>query len=331
MNPVPISLSIATRTYLLHEPFVISRGPIDVVRVVEVALTADDGATGLGEGHGVDYAGESPETMTAQIEAVRGAVEAGADRHTLRDLLPPGGARFALDAALLDLAAKREGKSPFGVFGVSADAVTTAYTIGIRSNEAFEAAARERAGCAVLKVKVDAADPIGAVEAVRRGAPNAALIVDPNQAWSIAMLKALAPRMAELGVVLLEQPIAVGDEAGLDGLVLPVPLCADELLNDESDLDKIVGRFDYANIKLDKVGGLTAAMRLADACQARGLGLMVGCMGGSSLSMAPGMVLAQRCRFVDLDGPLFLTADRNPGFVYRDGVVARSHDPAVWG
>ena len=325
------TMTVTERNYAFVEPFVISRGPIDDATVIEVTLCDERGVVGHGEGHGIVYAGETLETMRAELEAVRPAIEAGADRIALLDLMPPGGARLAVDAALWDLAAKRGLGDPFAANGLAPAPVTSAITLGIRAPDAFEAASRARAAAAMLKIKVGADDPFAQLEAVRRGAPAAALIVDPNQAWSVDQLRDYAPRLHALGVVLLEQPIAVGDEAGLDGYTCPIPLCADELLNDIADLDRVVGRFQVANIKLDKTGGLTAALRLADACEARGLALMVGCMGGSSLGMAPAMVLAQRCRFVDLDGPLFLREDRTPGFVYDNGLIARPHDPAIWG
>jgi L-alanine-DL-glutamate epimerase-like enolase superfamily enzyme len=269
--------------------------------------------------------------MIAQIEAVRSALEAITDRDALLTVLPSGGARCAIDAALWDLEAKTTGRSVFARAGVKeAQPLTTAYSIGIRPTAAYELAAKARSAHAVLKIKVDGSDPIGAVAAARRGAPDTAFIVDPNQSWSVEALKALAPVMADLGVVLLEQPIKVGDEAGLDGYRSPVQLCADELINDASDLYKASGRFDVINIKLDKAGGLTAALRLAAAARQSGFELMVGCMAGSSLSMAPAFVLGQQCRFVDLDGPLLQSEDWSDGMVYRDGVV-QPPTPDFWG
>ena len=315
----------------LHEPFVISRQIITSAPVLRVSLTDQDGISGRGEAHGISYRGETPETMRAAILSARAELDAGMRRTDLLTLLPAGGARCALDAALWDLEAKRGGHNPFAAAGLPATPVATGLTIGMRDLDGYLAAARSRAGTAVLKVKVGADAPLAAVAATRRGAPDAKLIVDPNQAWTVEMLKALEPALVDLGVALLEQPIAVGDEAGLDGWRSRIPLCADELIDDLSDLGRAAGRFEYVNIKLEKCGGLTNALALADAAEAHGFGLMVGCMGGSSLSMAPGMVLAQRCDFVDLDAPLFLTADIAHGFVYRDGVVGRPHRPALWG
>ena len=315
----------------LDVPLRIARGSLSCQPTVQLQLTDADGFAGRGEACGIPYKGEPPASIMADVEAVRGKVEAGITREALLSLLPGGGARMALDAALWDLEAKRGGPDPFRANGLSAGPVQSAYTIGIRSLADYARTARELAGFALLKVKVDASDPLSAVRAVRAGAPDARLIVDSNQSWSVDQLKRLAGPMAELGVSLLEQPIPVGAETGLDGWVSPVPLCADELIDTEADLDRAQGRFQVVNIKLDKAGGLTAALRLADAVAARGMGLMVGCMLGSSLSMAPAMVLAQRCAFVDLDGPMLHGADVPHGFRYADGRVDRPHDPNLWG
>ncbi|WP_375398020.1 enolase C-terminal domain-like protein [uncultured Sphingomonas sp.] len=320
-----------SRTWPLSEPFVTSNA-VDVdVPTVQVRLTDGDGVWGRGEAVGVPYAGETPVTMGAQIERVRSDVERGISRNDLLQLLPAGGARHAVDAALWDLEAKRDGVSPFACAGVLAAPVDSDCTIGIRSLADYERTARRLSGYRTLKVKVGGGEAVAAVAAVRRGAPSARLIVDPNQAWTVDQVKAWSPRLAELGTVLLEQPVPVGAEGGLDGWTGPVPLAADELVDDVADLDKAAGRFQVINIKLDKAGGLTAALRLADAAEQRGFGLMVGCMNGSSLSMAPAMVLAQRCRFVDLDGPLAQSEDWDCAFVYRDGRVAEPHQPQLWG
>ena len=330
-TPAKITLGLEVRSWPLHEPFAISRGTTTDSTGLIVTLTDAEGRRGRGEGFGVGYAGETLDAMAAQIDAVRPAIEAGADREALLELLPAGGARCAVDAARWDLEAKRAGQSAFSLAGVAgAGPVDTAYTIGIRSVDAYETAARARADFKRLKIKVDARDPLAAIAAARRGAPDAAFIVDPNQAWSIDELGRLAPALVDLGVVLLEQPIPAGAEAGLDGYRCPVRLCADELIQEEADLAKAAGRFDVINIKLDKTGGLTASLRLAAAARRAGFGLMVGCMGGTSLAMAPALVLAQQCEFVDLDGPLLLAQDWPDGLVYRAGKVDLP-DPAFWG
>jgi len=318
------------RIWRMNEPFVISRGARAEQETLLVQVE-HDGLRGQGEACGVPYAGETPATMTAQISEIVSRLEGAPDREALLGLLPPGGARMALDTAIWDWEAKAAGVDPFRALGVDAGPVTTAYTIGIRATPAYEATARERSAYQLLKVKVGKEEPFAALDAVHRGAPNAALIVDPNQAWCVDQLVAWGPRLAEFGVVLLEQPIAVGAEKTLSGYRSPIPLCADELINDDRDLEKAAGLFDYVNIKLDKCGGLTAAWRLADAATAAGFGLMVGCMAGSSLCMAPAMVLAQRCKFVDLDGPLLQEQDCTPAFHYEAGVVRATHIRGLWG
>ena len=328
---VSLRFEVSAKTWALREPFAISRAVHTDIPTMQVRVTDTRGLVGFGEGHGVTYEGETVAGMMAQIEDARPVLEHGVTRQTLVDILPAGGARFALDSALWDLECKATGVDPFTLAGVDLGPVRSARTIGIRALADYERAARAVANWAVLKIKVDGREPLAAVEAVRRGSPRADLIVDPNQAWSVDQLKDLAPRMAELGVVLLEQPIPIGAEAGLDGYRAPVPLCADELVDEEADLAKAIGRFAFVNIKLDKCGGLTTALRLADAATRAGLGLMVGCMGGSSLNMAPAMVLARRCAFVDLDGPMFLTEDCPNGYDYLDGVVAAPYKPELWG
>jgi L-alanine-DL-glutamate epimerase-like enolase superfamily enzyme len=328
---MPMHLTLTERRWPLAEPFAISRGVMTEWHTLVVEVEDANGHKGRGEACGILYAGETPETMTADLEGVRTAVQMGIDRRSLLGLLPAAGARCALDAALWDLEAKRERRSPFQLAGISEPAsIPTAYTIGIRSIDAYEAAARTHADHALLKIKVDAGNPVEAVAAARRGAPLAHFIVDPNQAWSIEELKRFAPELAALGVVLLEQPIAVGTEAALEDFDCPVPLCADELVNGEDDLARAVGRFQVINIKLDKTGGLTAALALARAARAQGFGLMVGCMGGSSLCIAPALVLAAQCDYVDLDGPMLAAQDWAPPIACTGGALA-ARMPALWG
>lgn len=277
------------------------------------------------------YAGETPETMISQIRAVERELIKVRDRDGLAALLPGGGARCALDCALWDLEARRNRQPAWrtaGLYGVQS--VHTAHTIGIRSLEDYEATASRLREYQTLKIKVAADAPLDAVRAVRRGAPNSRFIVDPNQAWSVDQLKALAPVLVDLGVVLLEQPIRVGDETRLDGYACPIALCADELINDGSDLALALSRFQVVNIKLDKTGGLTEALRLADQAAAMGFELMVGCMSGSSLSMAPAFILAQRCAYIDLDGPLLQSEDWPDGLSYQNGLI-QPPKPDFWG
>jgi L-alanine-DL-glutamate epimerase-like enolase superfamily enzyme len=315
-------LSIQTRVWPLHEPFVIARGSQTACEVIIVQLAAG-GHVGRGEAVGVDYHGESIDSMRAQIEGVRQAVERGIARRELLHILPAGGARNALDAALWDLEAKRTGTPVWELAGIARPrTISTCVTIGIRSIPEYEAKARALARYEWIKVKVSADRPLEAVAAVRRGAPAAHLVVDANQAWSVETLQKLGPARAQLHVDLLEQPVPVDEDGPLAKLDLPVPVCADEPANTVEDLPRLVDRYDFVNIKLDKSGGLTAGLEFAHAARAAGLRLMVGCMVGGSLAMAPGMVLAQLCEIADLDGPLLQSEDWPDAIDYRDGVMS---------
>ncbi|AXQ31468.1 dipeptide epimerase [Solimonas sp. K1W22B-7] len=323
-------LTVRPCSWRLKEPFVIARGTRTVASSIVVELQAG-GHVGRGEGAGVAYRGETPESMTVQIERVRQAVESGATRRELLELLPPGGARNAVDAALWDLQAKQTGVRAWTRAGVPGGGpVQSVVTLGIRMPEAFEAAARRLADHPWLKVKVDRRDPVAAVAAVRRGAPRARLIVDANQSWDAEDLARFAPALLEYGVALLEQPLAAGHDEGLSKDRRPIPLCADESVNTIEDLPRLAGRYDFINIKLDKAGGLTAALELAAAAQRSGLRLMSGCMVGASLAMAPAMVLGQLCEINDLDGAFLLAEDWPDGIVYERGSM-RPPWPAFWG
>jgi L-Ala-D/L-Glu epimerase len=317
-----MKLSIDTRVWPLREPFVISRSTQTTCEVIVVQL-AVGGHVGRGEAVGVDYHDETIESMRAQIEGVRAVIERGVDRRELLEVLPAGGARNALDAAMWDLEAKQSGKSVWELAGIAQPRkISTCETIGIRSLAEYEARARALARCEWIKIKVSHDNPLEAVSAVRRGAPAAHLVVDANQAWSVDTLQKLAPALAQLRVDLLEQPVPVNEDAPLARLDLPVPVCADEPANTVDDLPRLVDRYDFVNIKLDKSGGLTAALDLAHAARAAGMRLMVGCMVGGSLAMAPGMVVAQLCEIADLDGPLLQAEDWPDGIEYRDGVMS---------
>jgi L-Ala-D/L-Glu epimerase / N-acetyl-D-glutamate racemase len=317
-----MKLSIDTRVWPLREPFVISRSSQTTCEVIVVHLAAD-GHIGRGEAVGVDYHGETIDSMREQVESVRSVIERGIDRRKLLEILPAGGARNALDAALWDLEAKRSDTSVWELAGIARPrTISTCETIGIRSLAEYEARARALARYEWIKIKVSDDKPLEAVAAVRRGAPTARLVVDANQAWSVETLQKLAPALAQLRVDLLEQPVRVTDDAPLARLDLPVPVCADEPANTVEDLPRLVDRYDFVNIKLDKSGGLTAALDFAHAARAAGMRLMVGCMVGGSLAMAPAMVVAQLCEIADLDGPLLQAEDWPDGIEYRDGVMS---------
>ena len=316
-----MQLEIRTETWDYVTPFRITDYVFTAAKVVVVTLR-DGGAVGHGEAGGVYYHGETPASMARQVEAIRGRIEAGADRQMLRALLPPGGARNAVDAALWDLEAKRCGEPVWRSAGAPAPRpLRTTYTIGAGAPEEMAEAARGFASARAIKLKLTADDPGGCVRAVRTARPDVWLGVDANQALTRAALEQVMPDMIAARIELIEQPVRVGDDASLDGLASPIDLAADESLQSLEDLAAMVGRYDVVNIKLDKCGGLTEG--LATAREARRLGrkVMVGCMSGTSLAMAPAFVLGQLCDLVDLDGPMFLAKDRDPPAVYENGEI----------
>ncbi len=326
-----MKLTVQKKSWRLREPFVISRKSYTHSDVIIVELR-DGQFVGRGEAAGVDYHGETQDSMVAQVEAVRSQVEAGITRAELMKVLPIGGARNALDAALWDLEAKRTGRRAWDLAGVgNTREVASAMTIGIRSIEGYEEMARKLAHYRWIKIKVSGDDPLACVEAVRRGAPNSRLVVDANQAWDVPTLYALGPELARLRVDLLEQPVKVGGDDDLELGRSPIPVCADEAIDTIDDLPRLKTRYEFVNIKLDKTGGLTAALELAHAAKAQGMRLMVGCMAAGSVAQAPGMVLAQLCEVVDLDGPLLQAEDwENPIQYDRTGVMSWP-SPALWG
>jgi L-alanine-DL-glutamate epimerase-like enolase superfamily enzyme len=323
-------MEIAVRRWPLNEPFTVSRGTMHTADGVIVTLERD-GARGRGEAYGITYEGETTDSILAQIEAVRPAIAGGAGRDALMELLPVGGARCALDAALWDLEAKLSGRAVHALAGWAAPRpVETAFTIGMRQLSAMRAAAQAKADYGLIKLKVDREDPLRFIREARAGAPASRFIVDPNQSWTIADIAAWQQELVSLGVVLLEQPVAVDQDEGLAGLGAILPICADEAICDRMDLAKVRGKYSHINIKLDKTGGLTEAIALADAALAEGFGLMVGCMAGSSLAMAPAHLIAQKCEFVDLDGPLLQSEDWPDAMVYESGrLLPPSRD--LWG
>lgn len=324
------SLAVDAETWPIKGSFTISRGSKTAAEVVVVEV-AEGGAVGRGEC--VPYAryGESVAGVIAEIEALRGAVAAGLDRERLQRALPPGAARNALDCALWDLDAKRAGTPVWRLAGVPEPRpAVTAYTISLDDPPTMAAAASANAGRPLLKLKLGAEGVVERVRAVREAAPGATLIVDANEAWTPALLAEVLPDLTRLGVAMIEQPLPAGADAALAGIDRPVPLCADESCRDSATLAGLDGRYDMINIKLDKAGGLTEALRLADAAEAAGLGFMVGCMIATSLAMAPAALIAPRARFVDLDGPLLLARDREPGIAF-EGSVMQPAPRALWG
>jgi L-alanine-DL-glutamate epimerase-like enolase superfamily enzyme len=288
-----------------------------------VCSVADSDYIGRGQGSGVSYQGETVESIIAQLEGIRPQLAAGATRADLLRLLPPGGARCAADAALWDLESQLEQRSVWELAGTRPEPVETAYTIGIEETPALMALkAAARPELRLLKIKLDQCEPEARLRAIRDARPDARLLVDANQSWSLETLQQLMPTLVESGVLLVEQPLPRGQDAALEQIRAPIPLCADESCLDLAELEDTARRYQLINIKLDKCGGLTRGLELASAAKARGLGLMVGCMGHNSLSMAPGHVLAQFCDYVDLDGPLLLKNDIIGGLNYDGGMIS---------
>lgn len=296
--------------------------------VVQLAV---DGFVGRGEAQGVFYLGETAETIFAQVHEIAGEIRQGIGREELQALLPPGGARNAVDCALWDLECKRTGKTIWQLTGIEPQPVTTVFTIGLESTpQAMARKAAAAVSAPVLKIKLDSHQPVEKLVAIRTARPDARLVVDANQGWDFALLKEILPRCATLGLEMIEQPLKRGGDEMLEGFDSPITLAADESCLHTGELETAARRYSMINIKLDKTGGLTEALKLARAAKAKGCKLMVGNMMGTSLSMAPSFVLAQLCDFVDIDGPLLLKYDHPDGLRYHHGVAA-VFDSRFWG
>ncbi|ACA18882.1 Mandelate racemase/muconate lactonizing protein [Methylobacterium sp. 4-46] len=323
-------LAVAVETWPIAGRFTISRGS-RTEAVVVVASVTDGTRTGRGEGVPYPRYGESVEGVRDLIAAQGEAVAAGATRADLLARMPAGAARNALDCALWDYEAKAAGRPAHALAGLAPPRpVTTAYTLSLGAPEEMEAAARAAAARPLLKVKLGGEGDPARIAAVRRGAPASRLVVDANEAWRPRNLAENMAACAAAGVELIEQPLPAGEDEALAGLARTIPLCADESLHPGAGLDGLAGRYDAINIKLDKAGGLTPALALARAAREQGLAIMVGCMVGTSLAMAPAMLLAGFATFVDLDGPLLLARDREPGLRF-EGSLVHPPDPALWG
>lgn len=324
------NLQVAVERWPIAGRFAIARGAKREAEVV-VATVSEGRAQGRGEG--VPYAryGESVAGAVAALQAVAGQVREGLDRHALLALMPPGAARNALDCALWDLEAKCGGRSAAELAGLGEPRpVQTAFTISLDAPEAMAAKAAAAAGHELLKLKLGGGGDPARLAAVREVRPDARLIVDVNEAWVPGEVERMLRLCAEMGVELVEQPVAAGHDDVLARIERAVPVCADEALPPGADPATLVDRYDAVNIKLDKAGGLTAALAQARSARSHGLAIMVGCMVATSLAMAPALLLAPLARYVDLDGPLLLERDRAPGLVYEGGFV-RPAAPALWG
>ena len=324
-------LSVEIERFPIAGRFTIARG--SRTEAVVVTATIRDGAA-TGRGECVPYAryGETPEGVAEAIGAMKEAIGRGLSRQELQATMPGGAARNALDCALWDLDAKRAGIPAHVTAGIDRlPPVTTAYTISLGDVAEMEEAARNAKARPILKIKLGAPEGDGdRIAAVRRAAPDAVLIADANEGWHAGNIEENLAACARVGVQLIEQPVKAAEDGILADIDRPVPICADESLHQRQDLAHLRGRYDAINIKLDKAGGLTEALALAEEAQTLGFTIMIGCMLGTSLAMAPAMLLTPRASFVDLDGPLLLARDREPGLVF-EGSLVRPPSPALWG
>ena len=328
--PTALSLNVLVERWPIAGAFTISRGSKTEAQVV-VAEISDGTHAGRGECVPYPRYGETLAGVAAAIRAMAPSFAAGLDRAGLQQAAPAGAARNALDCALWDLAAKRAGRPVHELAGVAAPRpLTTAYTISLGSPDAMAAAAAAAAQRPLLKVKLGGPRDDARIRAVRAAAPSAELIVDANEGWKPGDLAANLSACAAAGVTLVEQPLPADDDGALARITRPIAVCADESAHDRASLARLVGKYDAINIKLDKTGGLTEALLLADEAERRGFALMVGCMISTSLSIAPAVVLAQRARVVDLDGALLLAQDR-PGGIRYQGSTIHPAPSALWG
>lgn len=323
-------LRVEHQSWRLAKAFSISRGSRTTSEVVVAEI--HDGAH-VGRAECMPYAryDETVEGVVAEIEGFAGPIAEGMDRAALQDALPAGAARNALDCALWDLEAKRRGKPVWQLAGLEAPgSLVTAYTLSLDTAENMAQAAADNAHRPLMKLKLTGEGDIARVSAVRAAAPQTRLIVDANEGWTQEMVEPFSAELAPLGVEMIEQPIPAAEDAVLADCKHPVPICADESCHISADLDALDGRYEMVNIKLDKTGGLTEALALRDAARLRGMQIMVGCMIGTSLAMAPAVLVAQGAEVVDLDGPLLLAKDHPNGLVY-EGSTMSPPDPALWG
>lgn len=312
----------------LKAPFRITGHEFKAVKLLHVSI-AENSAIGHGEAAGVYYLGETGDSMLEQAESVRAALEQGAGREELQCLLPPGGARNAIDCALWDYEAKRTGRSIWELTDIFPGPTSTVHTIGIAPPQEMAAVARTLE-VRTIKIKLDDEQTIERISAIRAARPDAEIIVDVNGGWSFEQLVDLAPQLKELRVAMIEQPLPRGQDEALEAYDPPIILCADESCLNRSEFDQAARRYQMINIKLDKTGGLTEALELATLAEAQGVDLMVGNMMGTSLAMAPAYVIAQLCQYVDLDGALFMDGDREYP-MYLAGGFLSAPSTELWG
>ena len=321
-----MDITVTPDTFKLAQVFTISRGSRTEAKVLTVRVS-QNGVTGWGEC--VPYAryGETLDSVTAEIQGLTLPLT----RAGLQEMLPAGAARNAVDCAIWDLEAKQTGNRVWQLAGiVRPGPEITAYTLSLDTPENMQMAAAKNAFRPLLKIKLGTSDDMVRLEAVRAGAPKSRIIVDANEGWTAEIYSELAPHLVRLGVQMVEQPLPAEADDMLAEIERPLPVCADESAHDRSTLMKLKGKYDIVNIKLEKTGGLTEALAMRDQAVAEGYGVMVGCMVGSSLAMAPAVLVAQGAMFTDLDGPLLLAEDRQNALKFDDHGV-HPPDAALWG
>lgn len=319
-------ISVAFESFPLAQVFTISRGSKSEAKVITASIQKGGY---IGRGECVPYAryGESLESVAEEIANL----PRGISREALQSALPAGAARNAVDCALWDLEAKTSGRPVWQLAGLSPpQKLTSAFTLSLNTPEAMREEAAKNAWRPLLKIKLGTPEDMARLEAVRQGAGSTPIIIDANEGWTAEIYADLAPHLLRLGVKLVEQPLPAGADDILSEIARPLPICADESCHDRSSLPHLKGKYDVVNLKLDKTGGLTEALAMRDEARAAGFGVMVGCMVGSSLAMAPAALLAQGAEFIDLDGPLLLAKDRDPALTY-EGSILHPPQSALWG
>jgi L-Ala-D/L-Glu epimerase len=326
-----LRVELANERWPLREPFEIAREVMHDLPLIALKLSDSAGRTGRAEAAGVDYDGETPTSMAAQIDAVAAQLHDDLSWADLLRLMPAGGARNALDCALWDLRAKQTSVPAWVSAGLPAlRPVITAFTLGLGSSDDVRRKARAARGLPLIKLKLDGHRHLEPLRIVRDELPDARILVDANQSWTARLLSELMDGLVAAGVELIEQPLPRGEDDALAGLRSPIPICADESCTDRSSLPALQGRYRAVNIKLDKCGGFTEALALAHEAQSLGFELMVGNMCGTSLGMAPAFLVAQLARWVDLDGPLLQVGDRDSALTFHRGIV-QPPERALWG
>jgi L-alanine-DL-glutamate epimerase-like enolase superfamily enzyme len=318
------------KTYPLKKPFVITGHVFNATETIEVTIS-DGVFTGMGEAIGTYYLDETVDSMAADLEAIRPQLDKGLNQQVIQEILPASGARNALDCAYWDFICKSQASSIWQRLNITPNKLTTVFTLGMDEPEVMAQWAREAHQYPHLKIKLNNDRPVERLEAIREARPDANLVVDVNQGWTINELREYTPHCERLGVAMIEQPLPRGFDHDLAGFKSRVPIGADESCLSLSEFASIPGKYDVLNIKLDKCGGLTEGLQLVAAAKTHKMQVMVGNMTGTSLSMAPSYVIGQSCTFVDIDGPLLLARDIKNGLIYRDGGLVDLPTPTLWG